>query len=275
MKNVLKAEDSSKKSKKIIALRTAAGILGAAILILCISVTMSFTGNPVSSFIAEKKSAEYVKSRYSDNGRLEIKDVSYNFKIGQYMVRFQDRDSEDIWFNVFYREGEGVVGDDYEYMVDKRETTLLRLQDELAEKAVPIVKKIADKRNFDMSRCYVALDEYFYGGKNGEKAEIPPLNTPYSKELGLEGSYLIDFSSKENLDVQDMADVINEIYSELKAEGFSVMSIYTAFYMPEGEVSVTVTPEQIGSGLAESIENSLNGGEADGIDVYADTSERA
>ncbi len=274
MKNVFIKERSSKKSKKIIALRIAAGVLGAAILILCISVTMSFTGNPISSLIAEKKAFEYVKSRDFYSGSLEVEDVFYNFKTGAYGVRFKDENSKDVWFNVFYRMGEGVVSDDYEYMVDERQTTVLRLQDELSEKAVPIVENIAQKRDFDMSRCYISLHEYFYGGKDGEGTEIPPLNTPYSNELGLKGDYLIDFSSKENLDFQDMADVINEIYNELKADGFSVMSIYTAFYTPEGEVSVTVTPEQTGRRLAENIEKSLNGGEVDGIDIYADTSER-
>lgn len=98
----------------------------------------SFTGNPVSAFIAYGKIKDYAEANYNDMD-LEISEVKYNFKNSEYGCHVQSRKSEDTKFYIGYSHGR--VSDDYEYEVANRFTTYRRLSEDFNNMITNIIEK--------------------------------------------------------------------------------------------------------------------------------------
>lgn len=84
----------------------------------------SFTGNPVSAYIASCKIKEYAAVVYPSLD-LELSKVSYNFKNSAYGCNAASKKSEDTTFYIGYSHGK--VFDEYEYEVANHFTTYRRL----------------------------------------------------------------------------------------------------------------------------------------------------
>jgi hypothetical protein len=84
----------------------------------------SFTGNPVSAFVASCKIKNYAAVHYPASD-LVLSDVKYNFKNNAYGCHAQSPKSEDTNFYIQYSHGR--VSDDYEYEVANHFTTYRRL----------------------------------------------------------------------------------------------------------------------------------------------------
>lgn len=256
---------NKKISKKVKILRIAAGIFGLGIIIFFLTVTMSFTGNPISKLLAHRAAEKYVEREYSEHN-LDVENVFYNFKIGGYDVTVQDKNSKDVRFSVIYKSGEGVVSDDYKYMVTERGSTLARLEEEASESIKPCVQSFADKNSLELSgRCLVYFTNIM---ENTDK--IPPLNTPFSKELGLKGEVFTDFKSDSDMDVNQIADTLKGVYTTLIDEGYSVDKVVMEVQMPNGAISVSAEEKLIDDNLAENIEKLMKDENAiiDGMYVF-------
>ena len=263
--------EKKKISKKSLYLRIAAGVAGFVLLCICVTFTMSFTGNPISSFMAKKAAKEYVANKYPEYDMV-IKDSMYNFKIGGYDVDVQDKNSQDICFSVWYRDFDGIVGDNYEEMVVEQGSTVVRLENEMGEEVKRVIYKYAEDKGLKISgRCYTSLFKYISELKrNNEK--LPSLNTPFSKELGLKGEYFIDFTVKNELTNEEIADIINEIYDVLTENDLGVEKLITSYKTAgtDDEMTVSVDAELINDELAENIEYALRDDEIhEGIYVYS------
>lgn len=118
---------TNKKFKKI-----AAGITGTVlVLFLCFFVN-SWVGNPVSNFMTKKAAQKYISQNYSELN-LEIKDVFYNFKDGNYCAFVQSKDSIDTAFSVYSDSFGHIKRDDYEGEVLSNFTTLRRIDGEFRD----------------------------------------------------------------------------------------------------------------------------------------------
>ena len=98
----------------------------------------SFTGNPVSAFIAYHKIRDYAAINYPTLG-LELSEVKYNFKNNAYGSHAQSKKSEDTKFYIRYSHGR--VSDDYEYEVANHFTTYRRLSKDFDGMVTDIIKK--------------------------------------------------------------------------------------------------------------------------------------
>jgi hypothetical protein len=108
------------------------------ILVVVFNFINSFTGNPVSAFIASGKIKDYAEVNYNDMD-LELSEVKYNFKNSVYGCHVQSKKSEDTKFYIGY--SHGIVSDDYEYEVANRFTTYRRLNKDFNEMVTNIIEK--------------------------------------------------------------------------------------------------------------------------------------
>lgn len=98
----------------------------------------SFTGNPVSAFIASHKIRDYAAVTYPTLD-LELSKVKYNFKNSAYGCHAQSKKSEDTKFYIWYSHGR--VSDDYEYEVANHFTTYRRLSKDFNDMVTDIIEK--------------------------------------------------------------------------------------------------------------------------------------
>ena len=98
----------------------------------------SFTGNPVSAFVASSKIQDYAAVNYPASD-LVLSDVKYNFKNNAYGCHVQSPKSEDTKFYIQYSHGR--VSDDYKYEVANHFTTYRRLSKDFGDMVTDIIEK--------------------------------------------------------------------------------------------------------------------------------------
>lgn len=97
----------------------------------------SFTGNPVSAFVASSKIQDYAAVHYPASD-LVLSDVKYNFKNNAYGCHAQSPKSEDMKFYIQYSHGR--VSDDYKYEVANHFTTYRRLSKDFGDMVTDIIE---------------------------------------------------------------------------------------------------------------------------------------
>jgi hypothetical protein len=102
------------------------------------SFVNSFTGNPVSAFIASHKIRDYAAVTYPASD-LELSEIKYNFKNSAYGCYVQSKKSEDTKFCIYYSHDR--VVDDYEYEVANHFTTFRRLSEDFNDMVTDIIEK--------------------------------------------------------------------------------------------------------------------------------------
>lgn len=107
-------------------------VLGVLIICLLIFLAMSFTGNPISKLIVDINSKKYVEENYSQIDNLK-REVNYNFKTGGYSVLLEKTNSKDIKFYLEYDLLGRLKYDDYDYLIEKRFNSAMRLQNEYSD----------------------------------------------------------------------------------------------------------------------------------------------
>lgn len=117
-------------------------LVAAAVILLILGfifcLVNSFTGNPVSAFVASRKIQDYAAVHYPASD-LVLSDVKYNFKNNAYGCYAQSTKSEDTKFYIQY--GHGSVSDDYEYEVANHFTTYRRLSKDFNDMVTGIIEK--------------------------------------------------------------------------------------------------------------------------------------
>ncbi len=117
-------------------------LVTAAVVILLLgfvfNLVNSFTGNPVSAFVASRKIQDYAAVNYPASD-LVLSDVTYNFKNNAYGCLAQSIKSVDTKFYIQYSHGK--VSDDYEYEVANHFTTYRRLSKDFDDMVTDIIEK--------------------------------------------------------------------------------------------------------------------------------------
>jgi hypothetical protein len=151
----------------------------------------SFTGNPVSAFIAYGKIKGYAEANYSAMD-LELSEVKYNFKNSAYGCHVQSEKSEDTKFYIGYSRGK--VIDDYEYEVANHFTTYRRLSKDFNDIVTHIIEK-----EYPYETTLIIGDLF---GDTQQLTPDEPLNLKdMPLQLSLNVSVLSDIRNEEQLSV--------------------------------------------------------------------------
>lgn len=85
-----------------------------------------FLGNPISHHLAARAATAYLAENYAGTD-FEIKDVRYSFKDGGYYAHVQSPAGADSNFSILLSMTGAVKSDNYEFYVERRMNTVMRL----------------------------------------------------------------------------------------------------------------------------------------------------
>ncbi len=196
----------TEKSKK-----TLSRVITAVALLLCCGfvfmVVNTFTGNPVSVYVASKRILEYIEKTYPDQP-LEVSQVKYTFPNSAYYARVQAADSIDTSFTVSFSRGK--VSDDYEYEVANHFTTYRRL----SEAFDGLVTGIIEAR-------YPGKTTRIIGDLVGDTQLLTPDAPLNLDEMPLALSLNVSMLS-EARDEHSMAALLTELHQLMQKNGISI-----------------------------------------------------
>lgn len=178
--------------------------IGAVILIGGLLVlTIAFTGNPISRLLATRAGDRYIRENYPDL-KLEREKSYYNFKDGNYGVKYIDRKSKDIHFTIGTDYLGRITRDGYKEDVLSLWNTRLRLEDEYSHYVEKIIKDNLDYQ-FEMILPSSFAHDKDEGISNLQVDMVFDLkNIPFEQELTL---YIIE----ENRTWDRLAEIILQV----------------------------------------------------------------
>lgn len=245
-------------SKKIV-FRIIAGVVAIVLIGMVLFVTNVFVGNPISKTFAKEKAIIYISENYNQLN-LEIENIGYNFKDGNYMVLVQSNTSKDTHFSLYYRNGK-IHSTTYDIDVLSGQNTYRRLAEEYKTHLTPILER-AIGEDFRAVSLYPQKDTMFTTNKL-------PLDVAFDKSLIQDGELSLSCNYKK-ADSKYFADILVKADSALSAEDYAFKT-----FSLQGEnqgimVQISgITAEQIKSGnLDQLIEQAKSTGESNGIRVF-------
>ena len=107
-------------------LRIGAFVIASILTLMLSFAYISFKGNPISKYIAQKHLRDYMQEHYPTLDYQEG-ETSYNFKDHSYVMKIDILDSEDKDFTISYLT-DGSIMDEYEWLVEDKMNMNSRLQ---------------------------------------------------------------------------------------------------------------------------------------------------
>ena len=94
-------------------------ILGVIAVGIAVYIYSGFWGNPIEYLQAKKGFEDYIDEHYK--GKVEIKSISYSFKIGNFYAEVKDVDTQDTSYFGYYGNGisDGYYDDTIRNMIDE------------------------------------------------------------------------------------------------------------------------------------------------------------
>ncbi len=242
-------------NKKLL-LRILAGLMAFSLIGVLFYILFSFTGNPVTSWVAERAMNRYIAEKYAHLDDLQVHDVNYNFKDGSYSVFVESKTSPDTKFFVYYRKGEPIQ-DDYDFFVTDKQNTIFRLEREYSRLAEEILAKELGNPDYEIHVMYT--DEIYTTGKQYLK-----LDMEFDRTLPVPARVIISGDLSEP-SLEEVADLLTTVYHVFQKHDYHFIE-YSFYYDGEGPViSVTgVTPEHIASGALLALLEEAKEGDATG-----------
>lgn len=190
--------------------------------ILCIALVMayiSFKGDPISKYFAQKHLREYMQEHYPTLDYQEG-ETNFNFKEQTYVMKIDVHHSEDRDFTI-YCQKDGKIGDEYEWLVVDKMNMDLRLQGYLNQ--LPIISYIRtcipeEDINFDLLRPVLNGEDGKYWM---ESIDYDTKITDILKEVELE--YTVYLNDKN--DKYQNEKVENQIQKILNTHGLQVVKV--------------------------------------------------
>ena len=115
--------------KKKLWLRILAAVLAFGLLWIVASMTLSFTGDPISAAMSQRAAKDYIQQSNLRTMGFELSRASYNFKFGEYLVHAVSPHNPDLHFDIICRNGK-VDYDTYQYDVLENGNVISRFQEE-------------------------------------------------------------------------------------------------------------------------------------------------
>lgn len=200
-------------------------------------------GNPISKALANNTAKKYVSENYSDM-EIEISDVSYNFKDGNYHVDVKSTTSKDTYFTLSLSYLGKLQYDSYEDDVVKKFNTYRRLNELYWDK----VENIFENKDFPYENdlAFGEIKEMPSEDLDGLYSDFGPVYGLNLSELELDKNYDINEIGRKaghiNINVQDedisikrASEILLDIKNILNDKGISFYAIDFTLEKPREE----------------------------------------
>ena len=211
-------------------IRILAGIGVGVLIILLLIITMAFTGNPISKALATRTADKYIEEKYPD---LEVhrEETYYNFKDGNYGVKYIDKKSKDIHFTI----GTDYLGrlsfDGYERDVLSKWNTRLRLENEYSNYVEKIIRDNLDY-DYDM-----ILPSTFGDKEKDESLSKLEIDMIFDLDNILFDQYITIYIYEENRTWERLSEVILEVDELMEEKNLDISKYTIVLEEPRGEES--------------------------------------
>lgn len=194
-------------------LKIGAGALAFGLIAFCCMLTMQFLGNPIEMLLAKNTAKAYAEKTYPSLS-LEVGEVGYNFKFGEYFVPLHSAKSADTAFTVYIKNGTTVRSDSYERDVEKHGNTIARLTGLYQQKVDPLLAALPGMENHT---SFFDCSEKNEGG-TPDYAKLS-LDMPFSMQAveALRGELLLRTATDE-MTPENAAHILKLAQSALAAE---------------------------------------------------------
>jgi len=235
--------------------RTLSGIVATALLALIFQSSLQVLGNPLTVIQATSTIESYVEQKYEHS--LIVKRAKYDRVSSEYVSRVYSKEQVDLYFDVVYASGLGVITDTYELDVLSFQNTLKRLAEEYTKVVTSLVSQELALKNL--------VTKVWYDSDGIElKPEILSLGMEFDEGLPLAAGVLLGFEMEDDSLVA-IAEKIEQIYQlfEQRNHHFDLYSITVTvpmLYMLVEEL----LPRDIGNGTLKQL---LEAAEIGGINT--------
>ncbi|UHR03368.1 hypothetical protein LV469_03495 [Peptoniphilus sp. GNH] len=199
-------------------MRTLFKIIFAALCLIAIFIFNAFFCNPISKALANNAAKKYLNKEYK-NMDFEKREIFYDFKNAAYIIRLQDKKSQDTKFDVAF---------DYmgRFLYDTHEDILLNTMSRFREAALEYVNEIRERENlpYELSLDLKYKDrEYKNLIKLDQKVDIN--NFPFPLEVTAN-------AFRENVNYEEALKILKSMVSVMDKGPFKVET-YSLILLPE------------------------------------------
>ena len=237
-----------KKSVKILAGITAFVLIGG-----ILWFASGILGNPISKVLANNTAKKYIDKNYS-HMNLNISEVSYNFKDGNYHTDVKLSTSKDTYFTISISPLGKIQYDSYEDDVTSKNNTYKRINDEYDEK----VEEVFEDKSFPYKSniCFGELkeitskeldDEYTdFGVEYGIDKSKLELDKNYDmNEMGKKYGHIVFYADDEDVSIKRASEILLDIKNILNERNVSFYAIDFTLEKPRKEDEVNQNEKTI------------------------------
>ncbi len=210
----------------------------------------ALVGNPVSKYLANKSAEKYISENYPDEDFI-IREIFYDFKMGNYYAKIYSPRSIDSNFNLHIDFFGKVFYDTYEYSVLTGENTAYRINNEYRE----AVDRVLESPSFPYE-CHIAYgdiefipEEYKNNFDVPSYAIVTETLTPdifYDmNEMGKKAGHLVIYVADNELTEEKMAEVLLGIKDVFDKSGVSFHAINCEIENRKADVPQSTDIKQI------------------------------
>lgn len=167
----------------------------------------SFTGNPISAALADRKIRQYAAGTYPSMD-LSLSPAVYSIKANGYISHAQSATSQDTQFTLQYSRGR--VTDDYAYEVTNHFTTYRRLSEDFDRRVTALIEKEYPHRT-----------TMVLGDLQGDTQPLTP-DAPLDLDNMPMDLHLVVYVLSEKRDAAQMAARLLELHRLLLSQGIAI-----------------------------------------------------
>lgn len=214
-----------KKSVKVLA-----GTIAFLLIFIIMWFANSVLGNPVSKMIATKNVKEYINEKYSDLD-IEVGEVFYNFKDGNYHVEVTSHTSKDTHFSISVTPFGKIRYDYYENNVLDKYNTYYRLNDEYGNEVDKLINKeeflYKDDIHFgEIMDKEVSRHENYNDISYGVDLKELELDKDYDLyKLGKEAGHIVFYAKDDEVSIKKASEILLYIKNMFDENNISFYAI--------------------------------------------------
>ncbi len=215
-------------------MRILAAALAFGMILLVLLLTLSFTGDPVSALLAQRAAEQYIQQDALRSMGFTLSKAAYNFKFGEYLVRAQSDQNQDLHFNLYCKNGK-VIRDTYQFDVLENGNVISRFQGEYQT----LLQIQMEQAGLGRILLFVEVSE-------PRDSDIWVPGMPFDPDLPVEKSLHL-YPDLEEKTLESAADYLQQVNRFLQEKGYAFS--YLSFFDTDDAHTVMIDhipTEQVG-----------------------------
>lgn len=180
-------------------------IVGIFLIGFCLMLYFGFEGNPVSYFIVNHVSKDYVEEKYPG---YHVENSTYSFKDGYYYVVVSLENSKDIYFSIIYDGLGKMLTDNYESSKEGNWNTFRRLDEEYRKRVdeVLMADDFSLKQDNIQYGSIVSINDTGWSFDFGINEQELIVDKEYDlKDIGKQGGAIIFYYEDEDISIENIS----------------------------------------------------------------------